>query len=106
MLTNVIEQDNSLKWRMNLKSLISNFEQHISQFPTIPSGVKYDGPTFFISGGNSDYVQDEDKPKILELFPSTEFRVIEGAGHWVHAEKPKEFIQVFLELLDTTEKLE
>jgi pimeloyl-ACP methyl ester carboxylesterase len=28
---------------------------------------------------------------IKKLFPKAEFATIENAGHWLHAEKPREF---------------
>jgi hypothetical protein len=34
-----------------------------------------------------------------ELFPSAEFRYVPGAGHWVHSQKPKEFLDLLLPFL-------
>jgi esterase len=39
------------------------------------------------------YIQPEDERKIWELFPNYQIEKIEGAGHWVQADKPKEFIE-------------
>ncbi|KAI8581707.1 hypothetical protein K450DRAFT_230815 [Umbelopsis ramanniana AG] len=55
----------------------------------------YDGPTLFIAGGKSNYIKpDRDGDHIREQFPNSEIKVIEGAGHWVHAEKPEEFVNI------------
>ena len=36
----------------------------------------------------------EDRPAITRHFPSARFATIAGAGHWVHAEAPDEFVGV------------
>ena len=52
------------------------------------AGAAYHGPTLFIAGGRSPYIEAEHRPLIARLFPAAEHAVIEGAGHWVHAERP------------------
>jgi len=32
------------------------------------------------------------EPVIRELFPQAELQELAGAGHWLHAEKPAEFV--------------
>lgn len=60
-------------------------------WPRLADGVHYDGPTLFVAGGNSDYIQPGNYPEMKRLFPAYTLEVIEGAGHWVHAEKPNAF---------------
>ena len=48
-------------------------------------------PTLFLSGAESDYVLPEYRERIRALFPESRFAKIPGAGHWLHAEKPREF---------------
>jgi pimeloyl-ACP methyl ester carboxylesterase len=55
------------------------------------TGQPFRGPTLFITGGQSRYVQDKDKPLIRELFPFHEHVVLPEAGHWLHAEQPDAF---------------
>jgi len=76
------------KWRLNLDALAENMD-HIIGFPDV-RGI-YSGPTFFLSGATSNYVLHEHKPKIRTLFDTPYFAKIPGAGHWLHAEKPREF---------------
>lgn len=76
------------KWRLNLDVLATEMDKIIG-FPDV-TGV-FDGPTFFLSGGNSDYVQRDARPTIKQHFPTAKFAKIPGAGHWLHAEKPREF---------------
>lgn len=76
------------RWRLNLDVLEAEMPK-IMGFPKIDAA--FTGPTLFLSGGASDYVQRENRPKIKALFPTARFVKIPGAGHWLHAEKPREF---------------
>jgi len=75
-------------WRFNLDTLANEMDRIIG-FPQI--GGQFEGPAFFLSGANSDYVKREDRDLIKGLFPAAKFAKIPGAGHWLHAEKPREF---------------
>lgn len=76
------------RWRLNLDVLERDMDSILS-FPEIES--HYDGPTLFLSGGTSDYVTADMRPRIKSLFPAARFMKIPGAGHWLHADKPREF---------------
>ena len=83
-------------WRLNLDALDRWMGQTVG-WPG-PEGC-FDGPTLFLSGADSDYVQRQHRPAIKALFPAAQFAKIPGAGHWLHAEKPREFeaaVRVFL----------
>lgn len=75
-------------WRLNLDVLERDMEL-ITGFPTV-SG-QFDGPALFLSGAASDYVLPDHRPIIKRLFPQAKQAKIPGAGHWLHAEKPREF---------------
>ena len=75
-------------WRLNLDVLDRDMAG-ILAFPEIEA--RFDGPTLFLSGATSDYVRQEHRPRIKQLFPQARFAKIPGAGHWLHAEKPREF---------------
>jgi len=53
---------------------------------------RYEGPALVVAGGRSDYIRPEYQAGFRALFPAARFATIEGAGHWVHAEKPNEFL--------------
>lgn len=78
------------RWRLNLDALERGMER-IMGFPEAQGS--YGGPCLFLSGAKSDYVRPEHRPRIRELFPAARFAKIRGAGHWLHAEKPREFEQ-------------
>ncbi|MDT8329122.1 MAG: alpha/beta fold hydrolase [Roseovarius sp.] len=76
------------RWLLNLDVLEKDMA-HILGFPDI--STTYEGKTLFLSGALSDYVKREDRARIKALFPAAQFAKIPGAGHWLHAEKPREF---------------
>ena len=76
------------RWKLNLEVLGAEMEQ-ILGWPGTP-GV-FEGPALFVYGALSNYLREEVKPAILDQFPQAEFARIEGAGHWLHAERPREF---------------
>lgn len=87
------------KWRLNLDVLAAEMDKIIG-FPQI-SG-RFEGPAFFLSGGTSDYVKSEYRADIKQLFPQAKFAKIPGAGHWLHAQKPREFEAAVAAFLDMT----
>ena len=76
------------RWRLGLDVLDRDMAR-ITGWPE-PDG-EFDGPTLFLAGGDSDYVQRSHRDGIRALFPRARFAAIPGAGHWLHAEKPREF---------------
>ena len=76
------------EWKMNLKDLFDNYNNILQA----PVGEPFLKPTLFIRGSESPYIQDRDKPFITNLFPNATLETIEGAGHWVHADKPQELL--------------
>ncbi|NHN87588.1 alpha/beta fold hydrolase [Acetobacter conturbans] len=68
-------------------------------WPSISDGTHYDGPTLFVAGGRSDYIQPVNYPEMKRLFPNYRLTTIEGAGHWVHAEKPNEFFELLTQFI-------
>ena len=76
------------RWKLNLDVLESEMEKIIS-FPQL-SG-KFEKVSLFLSGALSNYLQITHRPTIKKLFPRAKFAKIPNAGHWLHAEKPREF---------------
>ncbi|HEX4349676.1 MAG TPA: alpha/beta fold hydrolase [Verrucomicrobiae bacterium] len=83
-------------WKINLQGLAENYWR--LREPVIGAGP-FTGPTLFIRGGKSDYVQAEDEPLIREWFPAARIETIAEAGHWLHADKPEEFLRLVLGFL-------
>ncbi len=77
------------RWRLNLDVLEAEMDKIVG-FPNI-SNAAFAGPALFLAGGASHYVRPEHRPDIKRLFPAARLAKIPGAGHWLHAEKPREF---------------
>jgi pimeloyl-ACP methyl ester carboxylesterase len=92
LLQNLIIDDGKARWRLNLEAIEREFPE-ILDFPDLPAGTAYQGPTLFVAGARSDYIRTEHEPTIRRLFPQARITRIEGAGHWVHAEQPQAFLE-------------
>ncbi len=90
-----------LRWRLNLAAIEASFGD-ILDWPAVPPGKVYAGPTLFVSGARSSYVRPEDHDLIRGLFPAARFEVIPNAGHWVHAEQQAAFLNVVRNFLRPT----
>lgn len=101
LLMNMVQHPDTKEvgWRHNLDAIQTAFESDIRTFPAMKADVIYDGPTLFVGGSESEYIPVSDHPEILERFPRADFQYIEGAGHWVHAQKPAEFLDIVLDNL-------
>ena len=91
----ISEQGNS--WKINLNALAIDMDK-IMGFPK--ASATFNNNTVFIIAGKSDYVQAKHYDGINRLFPNHKIHPIKGAGHWVHAEAPREFIQTVIDFLN------
>lgn len=82
------EKTGVFTWKMNLPVLQREYEAILGN---ISSGT-YEGDTLFIRGANSDYIKDADIPTLLQYFPKMQLETIANAGHWVHADQPKQLL--------------
>ncbi|WOC24728.1 alpha/beta fold hydrolase [Pseudoalteromonas sp. N1230-9] len=73
------------QWRFNLDVLNQQYENILSQLDENDSCLC---DTLFVKGNDSDYILAEHRPMIMNLFPNAKAKVIHGAGHWLHAQKP------------------
>ncbi|PCD76119.1 alpha/beta fold hydrolase [Pseudothioclava arenosa] len=91
-------RDGPVRWKFNLDALKANLEGILGWPEDLPF-APFEGPALFVHGAKSPYVKDEMHARIRGLFPEAEFTAIEGAGHWLHAERPREFETVVAEFL-------
>jgi len=82
-------EDKKFRWKFNFPIINKNY---LNVLEAIEFEEEIDSPSLFIYGGNSSYLEEADKKSIPEFFPNASFYKLEGAGHWVHAEKPAEFL--------------
>jgi len=89
-------KDGTFRWLLNIKTIRN-------ELPAILDGLhpeehqnnneRISFPILFIKGENSDYIQEKDQETILKIFPHALIQTIEGAGHWIHAEKREKFLE-------------
>ena len=104
LLKNIFWTDEEeMAWRFNLKVItqqIENVGKEVDDVGKAPStDLVCEVQTLFVRGEQSNYVLDEDLDLIQEIFPRSMMDTIPGAGHWVHAEKPKEFYEAVLKFI-------
>ena len=97
LLQNLILDSAGARWRPNLP-VIEAALPAISGWPAV-EGLRYDGPTLFIYGGKSDYVQQDHRATIASYFPHVQYAEVPEAGHWVHAERLDDFLAVLAPFL-------
>lgn len=91
-----MKADGGPRWRLNFDVLEAEMPKIVGWPGT--AGV-FDGPTLFLTGSESPYVRPEHREAMRAQFPKARFAKLLGAGHWLHAEKPREFeeaVRVFL----------
>jgi esterase len=88
-------------WKLNASSLFKNLDKIMSPLclKEVVSQPVTGFPVVFLKGSYSNYITASDVAEIRKVFPASEFIVIQGAGHWVHTDKPDEVINTFRKLL-------
>lgn len=76
-------------WKMNLQGIWENYPRLAEPMMATEPFTK---PTLFVRGGRSDYIQPGDEALIHQLFPQARMEAIPDASHWVHSDKPEEFL--------------
>ena len=77
-----------LGFRFNLESLTKN-NPEVGE--GLPSFTLFEKDTLFLKGEKSDYITENEIPIIGAHFPNSKIVEIKNAGHWLHAENPKQF---------------
>ncbi|KAF9578396.1 hypothetical protein BGW38_005812 [Lunasporangiospora selenospora] len=65
----------------------------LGEFDFVPGQDQFDGKALFIKGDRSGYVREKELDLIKSFFPNARVEGLD-TGHWVHAEKPDEFLRL------------
>ncbi|HHM20662.1 MAG TPA: alpha/beta fold hydrolase [Bacteroidetes bacterium] len=84
------DKNGTYRLKMNLPVLDKYYDE-ITR--AIRADHPFRGPALFLRGQHSPYIQDEDIPDIKSLFPNAVIETVTGAGHWIHADAPDEFLK-------------
>jgi esterase len=96
LLKSLYQQDNNWHWRFNLAMLQRDYTLLCG---AIESAHSFNKPVLFIKGGLSEYLLPQHKAHIDRLFPQAQAKIIQGTGHWLHAEKPVIFNRLVSDFL-------
>lgn len=85
-----------LAFRFNLNV----FNEKIEIIGTaLPFENHFSKPTLFLRGDKSDYIMDADFETIYHHFSNATINTVINAGHWLHAENPKDFYDYVMRFL-------
>ncbi len=82
--------------RINLPVLTDKIEE---VGKGLPQEAVYKGETLFLKGEKSGYIEGVDEILIQKHFPKSKIISIPKAGHWLHAENPKDFYKEVISFL-------
>lgn len=88
------------RWKLNLDVLEREMPV-ITGWPAVTG--HFPRAALFLTGADSHYVRPEHRETIRTLFPRARFVKIPDTGHWLHAEKPREFEATVRTFLDAPE---
>lgn len=86
------------RWALNLDAIGANMDRIVG-FPELDGS--YEGATLFLTGGASDYVRPSHRETVLRLFPNARHEALRDAGHWLHVDKPREFVDAVNRFLES-----
>ena len=88
-------------WNFNFDVLQNSLRPNLILVPqdALTCDSVYPKKTLFIGSPISNYIPRDSHDEIKKYFPNAEFVYIDGAGHWIQADKPKEFTSVVLNFL-------
>lgn len=81
--------EGGFSWKINLPVLAQNIGPIVGGLVTTGS---YAGPTLFMVGERSNYYAPGDEETLGKHFPNFTLTTL-ATGHWMQAEKPKEFVE-------------
>jgi pimeloyl-ACP methyl ester carboxylesterase len=85
-----------IKWLVNVEALLREFRN----IPYFDESLSFHGPTLQIVGGRSKIHPFEAYQKVFPNITRDDVQIVEGAGHWVHFDKPLETIKLVSNFLD------
>ncbi|KDQ59096.1 hypothetical protein JAAARDRAFT_57066 [Jaapia argillacea MUCL 33604] len=98
LLTNLVSDHHRMKFRIPI-DIIGRSISEIGSFPYEPGEKTWEGPTLFVKGTKSKYINSKNIPLAKEYFPNMVVETLD-AGHW---ERPNEFKQLVVDFIKANE---
>ena len=92
------KEPGQLDYRFNVNYLSKNIEEIGKK---LSEKKFFEKETLFLRGGDSNYILDEDVFEIKKHFPKMSLNTVSRAGHWLHAENPKDFYDYVVKYLNS-----
>jgi pimeloyl-ACP methyl ester carboxylesterase len=90
------KEKGKLALRMNLEVL----KDEVAEIgEALPWQATFEKDTLFLRGDRSEYIGIDDENIIVRHFPKAKIITITNAGHWLHAENPKDFFDAVMEFV-------
>lgn len=86
-----------LGFRLNLGILKENVTE-VGE--ALPIDAEYNKKTLFLRGDRSEYIALQDEGLIKRHFAKAKIETITNAGHWLHAENPKDFYEAVINFVN------
>lgn len=98
MLTNIIEEKGKIRWQFNLEAFQKSFRD--GDIAKVKIEGIFEKPTLLVRGEKSNYVDESALGELRQHFPNLIVESIPGANHYLHVEKPNEFLDATINFLD------
>ncbi len=99
LLQNLTREADGFRWRINLPAIKAALPD-IGAFPSFTVSTQYGGPTLFLGGETSAYIQHRDHENISSFFPEADIVSVSSADHWIHADQPQRVIEEIIRFLN------
>jgi esterase len=88
------------KGQLGLRINLEVLKENVSEVgEALPIHAVFDKNTLFLRGDRSEYIGESDEAIIKRHFPNSELVTIANAGHWLHAENPKDFYEAVMNFI-------
>ena len=91
------------KGRLGLRINLEVLKNEVAEVgEALPSFAQFKKDTLFLRGDRSEYIGIDDEAIIHNHFPEAQIVTINNAGHWLHAENPKDFFKAVIHFIKKT----
>lgn len=88
------------KGKLGLRINLEVLQNEVAEVgEALPSYARFEKNTLFLRGDRSEYIGHEDERIIKNHFSNVNIITIPNAGHWLHAENPKDFFEAVIEFV-------
>ena len=89
------------KGQVGLRINLEVLKENVSEVgEALPIHSKFEKDTLFLRGDKSEYIALQDEKLITTHFPKAKIETIANAGHWLHAENPKDFYNAVINFVN------